>query len=114
MIDFAPAFVAADQIGFDGDGAGALRRNDIDDVVLHFVAGIRGDFFGADIDLLDLLRRAIFDIRFVFLEYHFEQSGLGDDIFVGVEDEELGLRFLGLVDTKPIIDARSYGPGGQR
>ena len=41
MIDFAPALVAADEIRFDGDGAGALRRNQIDHVVFHFVAGVR-------------------------------------------------------------------------
>ena len=62
MVDFAPAFVAADQIGFYGDGAGALRRDDVDDVVFHFVAAVGGDFPGADIDLLDFLRRAVFEI----------------------------------------------------
>ena len=55
VIDFTPAFITADQLRFHGVGACALRRNEIDNVVFHFVARFRRQFFSTDVNLLDLL-----------------------------------------------------------
>jgi hypothetical protein len=59
VIDFAPALVPAYEVCFDGDGGGALRRNQIDDVIFYFIAGFGRDFFRAHVDLFDFLRRPV-------------------------------------------------------
>src|SRR5215813_1012705 len=109
VIDLAPAFVGADQVGLDGDGPRPLRRDQVHDVVLHLVSEIRGDLAGAGIDLHHLVRRAVVDVRIV-APRGAEECRLRNDVLVRVEDDELRLR-LALLEIPGHLAGALVRPG---
>src|SRR5437899_2735080 len=91
VVDLAPALVRTDQIRRDGDGPRALRRNQVEHVVLHLVAELRRHLARARVDLHDLVRATVLDVR-IARPGGTEQRRLRDDVRVGVEHDELRLR----------------------
>src|SRR2546422_4509195 len=91
VVDLAPALVRTDQIRRDGDGPRALRRNQVEHVVLHLVAELRRHLARARVDLHDLVRTTVLDVR-IARPGGTEQRRLRDEVRIGVEHDELRLR----------------------
>src|SRR2546425_2075043 len=109
VIDLAPALVGADEIRLHGDGARSLGRDQVHDVVLHFVAEVRRDLARAGVDLHQLVRRAVVNVR-ILAPGGAEECRLRDDVLVRVEDDELGPR-LALLEVPRHLAGALVRPG---